>query len=472
MVKYIYAFFFCLSVFSLKMQAIPPGDGGVGTCYYVDAKRGKATGDGSFDRPFHALETVNRLQLWPGDSILLAGGETLTGTLSIRHFAGMAGHPLFISSYGRGRAVIDGKANTALAVDSSCYVCISNLIVRGDGRLTGSESSGIDIKYSSNVRIDSVEAYGFLWNGVSTYGGSNLRLTRIYAHDNGFNGIEVSGPWSHKEVKNVYIGHCIAENNPGNPRIKDNHSGSGILVAHSTGVMVEYCEAMNNGWDMPRIGNGPVGIWAYESDSLTIQYCFSHDNKTAAGAKDGGGFDFDGGVTNSVMQYNLSMNNEGAGYGLFQFGGASVWTNNEIHHNVSINDGRKNSQAGFFVWCDPYNKSVPLCNSSIHHNIVVSSHGHSVSFDTGYADGLLFSDNTFLLTGKGVRHIGGDYGNYPTGVTFRGNTYWSEQAEQENLPQPQVSEDSLAIYRKPNVEIPYEISLPHIKEIVDRFFNK
>ena len=56
--------------------------------------------------------------------------------------------------------------------------------------------------------------------------------------------------------------------------------------------------------------NGPVGIWGYESDRLTIQYCFSHDNKTSPEGLDGGGFDFDGGITNSLMQYNLAMNNE------------------------------------------------------------------------------------------------------------------------------------------------------------------
>ena len=42
------------------------------------------------------------------------------------------------------------------------------------------------------------------------------------------------------------------------------------------------------------------------------QYCFSHDNKTSPEGLDGGGFDFDGGITNSLMQYNLAMNNEGA----------------------------------------------------------------------------------------------------------------------------------------------------------------
>ena len=115
--------------------------------------------------------------------------------------------------------------------------------------------------------------------------------------------------------------------------------------------MVEYCEAMENGWDMPRPGNGPVGIWGYEADHLTIQYCYSHDNKTSPNGYDGGRFDFDGGITNSVMQYNLSMNNEGAGYGLFQFGGAGAWSistatiSNRSPHTKATAIGRRKRSA-------------------------------------------------------------------------------------------------------------------------------
>ncbi|MCI1681307.1 MAG: right-handed parallel beta-helix repeat-containing protein [Bacteroides sp.] len=449
-------------------------------CYYVDAETGTVDGDGSVTHPFFALEAVTRLSFNPGDSILLAGGQTFSGTLHIRKFAGTAEHPLYISSFGKGKAVIDAGKGSALLVDSSRYVLIRNIEVRGDGRLKGNDGSGIDIKYSTDIQVDSVEASGFLWNGVGTFGGADIRLTRIYAHDNGFNGIEVSGPWSHKEVHRVYVGYCVAENNPGNPKIKDNHSGSGILIAHSTGVQVEYCEAMNNGWDMPRIGNGPVGIWAFECDSLTIQYCFSHDNKTAPGARDGGGFDFDGGVTNSVMRYNLSMNNEGAGYGLFQFGGASDWTNNFIHHNVSINDGRKNSQAGFFIWCDPYNKSVPLRNSYICSNIVLSCYGHAVSFETGYARNLLFEKNVFVLTGSAGRHTGGNKVNSYLGgdrtkrnkeVTFNRNVYWSSVAEKEGIPQRAIKRDQTASIEKRVFDIPVQVEVVQIKELMDSFFH-
>ena len=75
-----------------------------------------------------------------------------------------------------------------------------------------------------------------------------------------------------------------------------------MKIIHSAQVLIEYCTATNNGWDMPRTGNGPVGIWAYESDSVLIQRCIAYRNKTQKGAADGGGYNFDGGMTNSIIR--------------------------------------------------------------------------------------------------------------------------------------------------------------------------
>ena len=165
--------------------------------------------------------------------------------------------------------------------------------------------------------------------------------------------------------ENIYIGHCIAENNPGDPAVKDNHSGNGILASSVKRGTIEYCEAFNNGWDMPWTGNGPVGIWIWDCRDIIIQYCIAHDNKTRPGAGDGGGFDLDGGVSNSVIQYCLSYNNQGAGYGLFEFGAAKPWENNIIRYNISQNDAIFNTgsvaiwrgEAGVMRNCEIYNNT-------------------------------------------------------------------------------------------------------------------
>ena len=86
---------------------------------------------------------------------------------------------------------------------------------------------------------------------------------------------------------------------------------------------------------------GPVGIWAWNSDQVTIQFCKSHDMATANNA-DGGGYDLDGATTNSVIQYNVSWDNHGYGYQLYDF----FWgphQNNTVRYNVTIGDGKVTS---------------------------------------------------------------------------------------------------------------------------------
>ena len=156
---------------------------------------------------------------------------------------------------------------------------------------------------------------------------------------------------SKKSNHDIYIGYCRAENNPGDPSNLNNHSGNGIVVSACTKVLIEYCTATNNGWDMPRKGNGPVGIWAFEADSVVIQHCLSYRNKTSVGGADGGGFDLDGGVTHSIVQYCLSYENQGAGYCLFQYLYASPWHDNIFRYNISENDGAvSDAHGGVYIW--------------------------------------------------------------------------------------------------------------------------
>ena len=92
------------------------------------------------------------------------------------------------------------------------------------------------------------------------------------------------------------------------------HSGSGIILGNVDGGTIEWSRAYDNG----RLGNAGVGIWTHDSTRILIQYNESFDNHTSGDA-DGGGFDLDGGVTHSIMQHNYSHDNDGAGYGLFEY---------------------------------------------------------------------------------------------------------------------------------------------------------
>src|SRR5262249_47768633 len=144
--------------------------------------------------------------------------------------------------------------------------------------------------------------------------------------------------------------------NPGDPDYLDNHSGNGVLLHDVDGGCIDGCTAFGNGGLCRARSGGPVGIWAWSSRKIVIQRCVSVRNRT--GGKydgggvdfDGGGLDFDGGVSASVMQYNYSAENDGAGYLVFDFGAAPFrLAGNVIRFNISENDGRKNGFAGISV---------------------------------------------------------------------------------------------------------------------------
>lgn len=424
------------------------------TTYYVDAQLGDDANPGTLKKPFKTIEKINSLHLQEGNSVFFAGSQTFAGTLRVKGLTGTKEQPITIGSYGVGHAILKGGTGNSVLAGNCSWLQMKNLTLTGNGRLTGNTGNGIEFRGVQNCTIDSVETSGFLWSGVKVVGGKNLRITNVYAHDNGFSGINVESDGQdagglegsgQKTFHNLYIAYCVAENNPGCPEVKNNHSGNGILIGGVTNGTIEYCEAMNNGWDMPREGNGPVGIWAYQCDSITIQYCYAHDNKTSEKGKDGGGFDFDGGITNSVMQYNFSANNEGVGYGLFQYYGASVWKNNILRHNISYNDGRKNGQAGFLMWIG---KDSPksISNCQIYENTVANCYGHAVSFEPGDYPGFNFRNNVFLITGHSVSFVNGSY----SGAKFANNQAWSTDRKVPLV----FPEDQKAILSDPKIKVP------------------
>ncbi len=444
------------------------------THFYVNAQLGNDTNPGTLKKPFKTIEKVNLLHLLKGNSVLFAGSQTFAGTLRMKALTGTKEQPVTIGSYGTGRAILNGGTGNSILADSCSWLQVKNLTLTGIGRLTGNTGSGTEFRRVQNCTIDSMEASGFLSSGVKVVGGKNLRITNVYAHNNGFSGINVESDGQDagglegsggKTFRNLYIANCVADNNPGCPEVKNNHSGNGILIGGVTHGTIEYCEAMNNGWDMPREGNGPVGIWAYQSDSITVQNCYSHDNHTSEKGKDGGGFDFDGGMTNSVMQNNLSANNEGAGYGLFQYYGASVWKNNIIRKNISYNDGRKNGQAGFLMWISE-GSSETISNCQVYENTVVNCYGHAVSFEPGSYPGFDFRNNVFVITGHSVSFVNGRY----SGATFSHNQAWSTDRK---VPLA-FPEDTKAILTDPKIKIPEsEVELPkNVKEIKEMTFFK
>jgi hypothetical protein len=386
---------------------------------YINPRDGDDNNDGltqlTARKSFASIKNL----LIPGDSILFEGGIVYEQNLEFNNF-GSDDAPLVITSYGSGMAIINAGNSYGLYLKNCRNIIVENLLFKGSGRLSGNSNNGIIIEDCQNIYVNEIDISGFQHSGILVQGsGKNISITRVNSHDNGFAGIHVFGKWPDKyQCKNIYIGHCKAENNPGDPTVTDNHSGNGILVGACDSVLIEYCEALENGWDMPRKGNGPVGIWAWHADHVIIQHCISHNNKTSEGAADGGGFDFDGGVTNSIIQYCLSYENEGVGYLVCQFPSASPLRNNTLRYNISINDGIKNWNCSLLFWNALISET--LSDISIYNNVFFNyrSNGSAVRYTSQYIDNILFANNIFLTRGPAIS-------GQPVNSEFLGNVYWN-----------------------------------------------
>lgn len=339
---------------------------------YVSAS-GNDLNDGSRLRPFKTLVRATRESLKPGSRILLNGGDVFGGNVVLEGDSGEAGHPVVISSYGNGMATINGGDGNGMVLNKCKNLILSNLVISGSGRLTNKEGSGVVVSQSGYITLKDLETRGFQHAGVWIDGCDSVTVCRVHARENGFTGL---GTDHRNQTTRVVFRECLAENNPGHPGITGNHSGSGILLATVKNGLVEFCEARFNGWDMPRLGNGPVGIWTWNSDSVVIQYCLSHHNKSPD--MDGGGFDLDGGVTNSILQYNFSHHNAGAGYLVCQFGGAPrPLDGNHIRFNISLDDGLGCHQAGIMI----YVGGEWFRENYFYHNTIVNTFHSALNFD-------------------------------------------------------------------------------------------
>lgn len=377
-----------------------------GKAFYVDAQRGNDAFEGTQRRPWRSLARASRAKLAKGDQLLLTGGQTFRGTLRLTKVKGAK-----IASYGKTPATIQAGTSDALVLDGGEDLSVDNLILVGAGRKQN-DGRGLLIKAAKRVKIDRLDVQGFRLAGVEAAGSEDVTISKVYAHANGFAGIHVIGGFGLPRSRRVVIRDSRAIGNAGDYKNLTNHSGSGILVGGVDECLVEYCEAANNGTEMPRKGNGPVGIWAWNADRVTIQYCISHDNQSPG--TDGGGFDFDGGVTNSVLQYNLSYNNVGSGYLLCQYEGGGLWKDNVVRYNVSYHDGRKNFQAGIGI----YDGGGKFSDALVYNNTIVNPK-YAVNASHPMP-GLKFTNNIFLAEDDAAT---GEL----EGVVFERNLVWRTQ---------------------------------------------
>jgi len=386
-----------------------------GLDYYLNSK-GSDKAKGTKTDPWKTIARLNQQQLKKGDRIHFNGGDRFEGTIIVDS---SDQNDLDFLSYGEGKAWIRSGNEPGMVVTSKEKIVIANLRFEGSGRKQGNTHPGVSVNFCRDIALNNLEIKGYQKAGLLLYCSSHADVKTVFAHDNGAAGILVSGEKDKNDCYDIKISYCRAENNPGDPTQLENHSGNGILVGLCRKVNVRYCVATNNGWDMPRIGNGPVGIWAYEADSVIIEHCISYRNKTSVGGEDGGGFDLDGGITNSIIQYCLSYENQGGAFGIFQYAGASDWYNNIIRFNISENDGEvSTAHAGVYVW-NSSGDAKQFNRCYFYNNVIYNSRGAALRYAKESVHGQFFFLNNIFVARDSL--IQGVYDS----SHFYGNDWWS-----------------------------------------------
>jgi hypothetical protein len=411
--------------------------------YYVSPS-GSDANPGTRGAPWQTLEKVSRQAFQGGDRILFEGGQSFNGTLYLGpDDKGSREAPVAISSYGEGRARINGVHGHGLFAYNTAGLEVSK--INFSGPLKGGRGNGImlfndlpgDVKLEY-VRIDQVAAIRHDSgieiggnNGASGY--RDVWVTNTEVYNNRHAGLVTYAAQRNVHEK-VLVRRVHAFNNVGYPfepgTRPPKNSGHGILLAMVNGATVEYSVAHHNG----SVGDAGAGIWAYDSNKVLFQFNESYSNKTN-GERDGDGFDFDQNVSNSVMQYNYSHDNDGAGYLLASHDDTPYHTNTIIRYNVSQNDNRKMEYGSLHAF-------GRITNSEWYNNTVyVTPNGRRNPFGIQVRNGgiedqdaqnIHFRNNSIHVTG-GVRAVKVTSGQLEgaSGIRFEGNNYFADDGELE-----------------------------------------
>jgi hypothetical protein len=398
--------------------------------FYVSANGDDAASGRSLHASWRSLERVNQQVFEPGDRLLLEGGATFVGSLRLRvQGAGSLRAPVRVASLGREPAIISAGEGDGIVIADVSGVVIEHLQVQGGWNAetqTGNAGEGISLIGTASgrrreyVRLRQLTVSGFRLAGIGLHarpsddsknsGYQDVEISDCEVRDNGDVGVVSDGPYiydgpgySHADVRVLRVN---AHHNRGLVS-QDDHTGSGIVLSDVDGALIEHSIAHDNGEFNDKPTGGGFGIWAWDANGVVIQHNESYDNRSRTA--DGGGFDLDGGVTQSVLRYNYSHGNHGAGYGAFQFAWARPFQGKRIYSNISQNDG-----FGVYLW----DGNGDMGALDILQNV---TYGEQPALTTlsPFSDVTLLN-NVFYALGPVTMNVFA-----AAGLTFQGNVYWT-----------------------------------------------
>ena len=367
--------------------------------------------------------------------ILLRAGQRFEGTIRLDPSTleeTSRATRLTIGSYGRGRATIAAPFQTdGIALLDVAGVRVTDLNLVGHGNLAfvrenyrkcRSGPAGIRLQANSprqlneGLAVDHVDVsrfcIGILARSTTRSTSiAHVSISNVRTHDNGDAGI-----WTRDRA---IASHSIADVNVLDTVAYRNRDQGGIVLFGVDGARVTDSRAFDNATRGP----GGVGIWAFDATGVRFAHNESYSNGNPEIQTDGDGFDFDRGVSNSVMTHNYSHDNGGIG---FLVCSCERWARfyelNDIRlqSNVSRDDG-SSGQPSLFVF-----GGEPMHDVRIVSNRIESGVGNGplvrIGGDHRRYWGVQLRGNRFA-TRNGKRLLRVDDPHNAGNLTFRGNTW-------------------------------------------------
>lgn len=336
------------------------------TNYYFNNETGVNANNGtSISKPWKNFSLLSTVVLQPGDSILIATGQTFLGCLSIINTKGSINHPIVVAGYlfkgDTTKPIIDaGYALYALHIQNSSGIHIQGIAFTGKIPYASSTSAnkaemrcGILVEVTKNelyehILINNVVVHDVYYheqgyttsaaetksaNGTQSYGWgirvinntnkgmlANVQILNATVYNVSHTGIKCTGATA--SIKNLEIAYCNVSFT-GGPGMQF----SGIIDGHIHHNNIQYSGSTR---DSRNWGRGS-GLWTWGCSNIIIEH---NRFENANGPGDSAGVHIDYNCNSVIVQYNFSANNAG--------GFCEILGNNyncAYRYNISVNDG-------------------------------------------------------------------------------------------------------------------------------------
>lgn len=404
------------------------------TTYFIHPVSGSDDNAGtSKQAAFKTLDPISKIQLHPGDRIVLADGQVYEGSLRLVNQQGTAEAPIRIYSdkWGTGDVGVSAQINfksraNGILIENSSFVEVSHLRLTGNGYTAPGEPSDMrcavlvrntDQPDMKGIRMDHLqikdvyyENPGFIReknevrsaNGTQRYGWgirvinqkANQLLSKVLIEDCSVEDVSHTGIKLTGSKKNMYDIKLLRNKvkNTGGPGIQM----SEVQDVYVAGNVVDHSGSTS---DSRKWGRGS-GLWTWGSSNVLIeknQFLYAN----GPGDSDGAHIDFN--CDNIIIQYNLSAYNAG--------GFCEILGNNYncvYRYNISVNDGYRIKgkdgafQEGKTLWLSGYQgdkqKRKGPVNTYIYNNTIYAdaSINPKLAFDNTSRD-VLIANNIFCI---------------------------------------------------------------------------